>query len=97
MALETVRDAWAADVILRDGGTLRLRPPPTADSEALVAFLGAPPESTSSPFHAAHAQAGADDPFLAPILCSSESTGCVALDRRIGVCRPARSSGSESW
>ena len=32
--------AEAVDVILRDGGTLRLRPPTSADSAALVAFFG---------------------------------------------------------
>jgi acyl-CoA synthetase (NDP forming)/RimJ/RimL family protein N-acetyltransferase len=67
-ALETVRDAWAADVILRDGGTLRLRPPATSDREALVAFLAAlSPESLSSRFHAAvRPRAALIDPFLAP-------------------------------
>ena len=29
-----------ADVILRDGGTLRLRPPTSGDADALLAFFG---------------------------------------------------------
>ena len=33
------RAAGAADVILRDGGTLRLRPPADADADALLAFF----------------------------------------------------------
>jgi len=32
--------AEAVDVILRDGGTLRLRPPTAADTDAVVAFFG---------------------------------------------------------
>jgi acetyl coenzyme A synthetase (ADP forming)-like protein len=35
----TLAVAGAVDVILRDGGTLRLRPPRAADAEALVAFF----------------------------------------------------------
>ena len=31
--------AEAVDVILRDGGTLRLRPPTAADSDAVVTFF----------------------------------------------------------
>ena len=33
------RAAGAADVILKDGGTLRLRPPGEADADALLAFF----------------------------------------------------------
>jgi acetyl coenzyme A synthetase (ADP forming)-like protein len=40
------------DVILRDGGTLRLRPPTSADAEALVAFFaGLSQESLRRRFH----------------------------------------------
>jgi acetyl coenzyme A synthetase (ADP forming)-like protein len=35
----TVALEGAVDVILRDGGTLRLRPPTTADTDAVLAFL----------------------------------------------------------
>ena len=35
----TIRENAAADVILRDGGTLRLRPPARGDTEALVRFF----------------------------------------------------------
>ena len=31
--------AGAVDVILKDGGTLRLRPPSAADEDAVLAFL----------------------------------------------------------
>ena len=48
------RSADAADVILRDGRTLRLRAPVHADQATLVAFLSAlSPESMSMRFHAA--------------------------------------------
>jgi acetate---CoA ligase (ADP-forming) len=40
LALELAdRSAGAVDVILKDGGTLRLRPPEAADAEALLGFL----------------------------------------------------------
>src|SRR5437868_2971415 len=46
--------AEAVDVILRDGGTLRLRPPTSADSAALVAFFGdLSAESRELRFHGA--------------------------------------------
>ena len=54
------------DVILRDGRTLRLRPPMPADSDALVAFLEAlSPESMSARYHAAvRPRAALVDPYL---------------------------------
>jgi acetyl coenzyme A synthetase (ADP forming)-like protein len=39
LASETRATAGAVDVILRDGGTLRLRPPTADDADALVAFF----------------------------------------------------------
>jgi acetyl coenzyme A synthetase (ADP forming)-like protein len=39
LASETRAAAGAVDVILRDGGTLRLRPPTADDADALVAFF----------------------------------------------------------
>jgi acetate---CoA ligase (ADP-forming) len=62
------RPADAADVILRDGRTLRLRPPAQADQATLVAFLSAlSPESMSMRFHAAvRARAALTDPYLDP-------------------------------
>jgi acyl-CoA synthetase (NDP forming)/GNAT superfamily N-acetyltransferase len=56
------------DVILRDGRTLRLRPPSPADRDALVAFLaGLSPASLSARFHASLTpRAALIEPFLAP-------------------------------
>ena len=56
----------ARDVILRDGGTLRLRPPARSDRAALVAFLEAlSPESMSARYHAAvRPRAALVDPYL---------------------------------
>jgi acetate---CoA ligase (ADP-forming) len=55
-----------ADVILRDGRTLRLRAPQRADRDALVAFLEAlSPASMSARYHAAvRPRAGLVDPYL---------------------------------
>jgi acetyl coenzyme A synthetase (ADP forming)-like protein len=39
LASDTSAAAGAVDVILRDGGTLRLRPPTAADADALLAFF----------------------------------------------------------
>ena len=39
LALEDDRSAGAVDVILKDGGTLRLRPPASVDAEAVLDFL----------------------------------------------------------
>jgi hypothetical protein len=53
-SLRSELTASATDVILRNGSTLRLRPPTLADRTALVAFLTAlSPESMSARFHAA--------------------------------------------
>jgi acyl-CoA synthetase (NDP forming)/GNAT superfamily N-acetyltransferase len=64
----TVHPGVATDVLLRDGRTLRLRPPAPADREALVAFLVAlSPASMSSRFHAClRPRAALIEPFLAP-------------------------------
>ena len=44
----------AVDVILRDGGTLRLRPPAAGDAEAVLAFFaGLSPDTLSLRFHGA--------------------------------------------
>jgi acyl-CoA synthetase (NDP forming)/RimJ/RimL family protein N-acetyltransferase len=60
--------AAPADVILRDGRTLRLRAPARTDRDALTAFLAAlSPESMSLRFHAAlRPRAALIDPFLDP-------------------------------
>ena len=57
-----------ADVILRDGRTLRLRAPELRDRDALTAFLEAlSPHSMSQRFHATvRARAGLIEPFLEP-------------------------------
>src|SRR5436309_15687368 len=56
----------AVDVILRDGGTLRLRPPTTADAAALVAFFGGlSAESRDLRFHGARR---VDETLVAPFL-----------------------------
>jgi hypothetical protein len=56
------------DVILRDGRTLRLRPPGPADRDALAAFIGAlSPASLSARFHASlKPRAALIEPFLTP-------------------------------
>jgi acetate---CoA ligase (ADP-forming) len=58
----------AVDVILRDGGTLRLRPPATADADALVAFFSRLSErSLYLRFHGAlRPSARLAEPFLNP-------------------------------
>ena len=57
-----------ADVILRDGRTLRLRAPDRGDRDAVTAFLVAlSPESMSQRFHASlRPRAGLIEPFLDP-------------------------------
>jgi acetate---CoA ligase (ADP-forming) len=57
-----------ADVILRDGGTLRLRPPRSEDTDALVGFFDALSErSLYLRFHGAPAvRASLVEPFLEP-------------------------------
>ena len=56
----------AVDVILRDGGTLRLRPPVAADADALLDFFsGLSPESRALRFHGARQITRATvDPWL---------------------------------
>src|SRR5437868_9251190 len=61
-------EAAAVDVILRDGGTLRLRPPAADDADALVAFFAAlSAESRGLRFHGARRPDRAlVEPFLEP-------------------------------
>ena len=61
-------DRVLADVILRDGRTLRLRAPNSGDRDAITAFLVAlSPESMSQRFHASlRPRAGLIKPFLEP-------------------------------
>jgi acetyl coenzyme A synthetase (ADP forming)-like protein len=63
---ETVTEA--VDVILNDGGTLRLRVPVTADADALVEFFGAlSPQSLYYRFHGAtRVDRRLAEPFLDP-------------------------------
>jgi len=58
----------AVDVILRDGGTLRLRAPVAADAEAVLSFFEAlSPESLSLRFHGARrVDRALVEPFLDP-------------------------------
>ena len=62
------RAAEIVDVILRDGGTLRLRPPVTHDVPALVSFFGRlSPESLYMRFHGARRPSEAlVEPFVDP-------------------------------
>ena len=56
----------AADVILRDGRTLRLRPPRTEDADALLAFFAALSErSLYLRFHGARK---VDERIVDPVL-----------------------------
>jgi acetate---CoA ligase (ADP-forming) len=58
--------AEAVDVILRDGGTLRLRPPIAGDAEAVLEFFaGLSPESLALRFHGARR---VDEALVAPFL-----------------------------
>ena len=60
--------AEAVDVILRDGGTLRLRPPSTADSDEVLAFFrGLSDRSLYLRFHGVpRMDARAVEPFVDP-------------------------------
>src|SRR5215470_678004 len=60
--------ADAVDVILRDGTTLRLRPPVAADLDALVAFFGGLSErSLYLRFHGVrHVDRALAEPFVDP-------------------------------
>ena len=60
--------AEAADVVLRDGGTLRLRPPLSSDSDAMMAFFeGLSEESRFLRFHGYRSiEAGLVEPMLGP-------------------------------
>src|SRR5262249_15220688 len=66
----------AVDVILRDGGTLRLRPPSAADREAVLAFFkGLSAGSLALRFHRARRVGrGLAEPYLDP-----DWTDCGAL------------------
>ncbi|MDX6572142.1 MAG: hypothetical protein QOC86_1298 [Gaiellales bacterium] len=72
----------ASDVILRDGRTLRLRPPTSADRDALTAFLVAlSPASISARFHASlKPRASLIEPFLEPDWLERGALVCVMGD-----------------
>src|SRR5262249_60750580 len=58
----------AVDVILRDGGTLRLRPPATSDLDDVLAFFsGLSSESLTLRFHGVRrVEQGLVEPYLDP-------------------------------
>ena len=63
------RAAGAVDVILRDGGTLRLRPPSRGDADALVAFFARLSRAQPLPALPRHPRASTAqlvEPFLDP-------------------------------
>jgi len=66
--MEIIRDLGVVDVILRDGGTLRLRPPEAADTGALTDFLsGLSEQSFYFRFHGAPAvRRQLVEPFIDP-------------------------------
>ncbi|MFL5909689.1 MAG: GNAT family N-acetyltransferase [Gaiellaceae bacterium] len=86
------RAAGAADVILKDGGTLRLRPPAAADAAALLAFFeGLSERSLYQRFHGIRKV----DPQLAESLLDPDwvETGALAGwlgDRVVGVANYVR-------
>ena len=86
------RAAGAVDVILKDGGTLRLRPPCTADEDALLSFFeGLSARSLYQRFHGIRQV----DPQLAESLLEPDwdETGALAGwlgDRVVGVANYVR-------
>src|SRR6185437_2087629 len=60
--------AGAVDVILRDGGTLRLQPPSASDTDEVLAFFaGLSPESRALRFHGVRrVEPGIVEPYLDP-------------------------------
>ena len=86
------RAAGAVDVILKDGGTLRLRPPCTADEDALLSFFeGLSARSLYQRFHGIRKV----DPQLAESLLEPDwdETGALAGwlgDRVVGVANYVR-------
>jgi hypothetical protein len=67
--LSVLNAAEAVDVILRDGGTLRLRPPGAADTDDLVAFFSH--LSERSLYLRFHGWRRVDSRLVEPFLCSN--------------------------
>jgi acetate---CoA ligase (ADP-forming) len=82
----------AVDVILRDGGTLRLRPPVAADADALVAFFaGLSERSLYLRFHGAlRPSARLVEPFLDPDWIERGSLVGTLGDRIVALASYAR-------
>jgi acetyl coenzyme A synthetase (ADP forming)-like protein len=82
----------AVDVILRDGGTLRLRPPVAADADALVAFFaGLSERSLYLRFHGAlRPDARLVEPFLDPDWIERGSLVGTLEDRIVALASTAR-------
>ncbi len=95
MALVTAGPDRAVDVILRDGTTLRLRPPQPTDVDALVSFFAAlSPASLYSRFHGV---TRVDRSLVGHLLAQSDDRGAlvgvvggVAAERIVAVAEFAR-------
>ncbi len=96
------RPSEAVDVILRDGGTLRLRPPTAADAGPLLDFFsGLSERSLYLRFHGFRTVDGA---LVAPVLDPDWShrgalVGCLegpGVERIVGIASYARAEGAES-
>jgi len=87
--------AEAVDVILRDGGTLRLRPPTAEDADGLVEFFtGLSPESRELRFHGARrVDRSLVEPFLEPDWSDRGALVGSLAERIVGLASYARLDG----
>jgi acetate---CoA ligase (ADP-forming) len=92
LALSVDPAAGAVDVILKDGGTLRLRPPAAADAAAVLAFLnGLSERSLYLRFHGIrHVDGALADSLLEPDWVEGGSLAAWLGDRVVGIANYVR-------